>query len=96
VTETDYHLFVHILSAGGDLLTQYDAEPREGRYPTSGWSSGEVVEECITLDGAGLSEPPQRVSIGLYRWPDGERLPAADAQGTRLENDSLYIEIHAP
>src|SRR5574341_911445 len=96
VTETDYHLFVHVLSAGGDLLAQYDAEPHEGRYPTSGWSPGEVVDECVTLDTAGLSQPPQHVNLGLYQWPDGARLPAADTSGARLDNDAVSIEVHAP
>lgn len=96
LSEADYHLFVHLLAKQGDLLAQYDGEPLAGRYPIGGWSVGEVVEECVTLPANDLPAEPHHLNVGLYSWPDGQRLPAVDAQGARLENDSVFIEVHTP
>ena len=69
----DYTVFVHVLDAAGKLLAQQDGPPRDGSYPTSLWSAGEVVDDPHAL--ALPAQPGLRLEIGLYTYPDLRRLP---------------------
>lgn len=42
----DYRVFVHITQdTGADILVGWDHEPVRGRYPTSFWRPGDVIED---------------------------------------------------
>lgn len=85
VPDFDYTMFVHLMSASGELAAQHDAEPLAGRYPTSLWQVGEVVfDEKILSVPAGTYD----VFIGVYRWDTGERLPVT---GTPAADNRLYV-----
>jgi hypothetical protein len=69
-----YHIFVHVQSPAGELLTGSDGPPQDGAYPTNIWDAGEVVATVHTL-----TLPPGSdgfsIRLGMYPWPDLTRLP---------------------
>ncbi|MBK6712073.1 MAG: glycosyltransferase family 39 protein [Chloroflexi bacterium] len=69
----DYTMFAHLLGADGELLAQHDAQPGNGRYPTTIWDSGEIVVEEIVLP-VPPNTVPARIAVGLYRLDTLERL----------------------
>jgi hypothetical protein len=71
---TDYTIFTHLLDSSGQLITQHDAQPQDGRYPTSIWDTGEVVVNEVTLTIPPGTQPGQ-IAIGLYRLDTLMRLP---------------------
>jgi hypothetical protein len=73
----DYTVFVHIIKAKGERpAAQADSEPKDGLYPTSFWSVGEVVQDphVFTLDPA-MPPGDYFLAVGMYNWATGERLP---------------------
>ncbi len=65
--KTNYTVFVHLIDASGNKLTQIDVGPRSGTYPTSLWSPGEVVVDEVTLTlPAELPPGEYNMRIGLY------------------------------
>ena len=75
-TGADYTIFVHLIDGTGQTLSQHDAQPQDGAYPTSVWDAGEVV-----VDDHPLPLPPEPsagdywLDVGLYLLQTGERLP---------------------
>jgi tetratricopeptide (TPR) repeat protein len=87
----DYQVFVHVVDANGQPLVQGDSGPVDGRYPTSRWRAGTLIEDrhSILLDDLAAGE--YRVLIGLYRLADGARLPITPADERSLNNSvSIY------
>ncbi len=72
--ETSYRVFVHLVSAEGQVLAQSDGEPVAWTRPTTGWAVGEVVldERVIALPGDAAPSEYQ-IRVGLYVL-DGPRL----------------------
>ncbi len=88
--ETDYVVFVHLLDENGRLVAQHDGPPAHGTLPSSGWLSGEYIEdahEIAFLDrgyqGQGIIE------VGLYDPASGERLLLSDG----LDHVILPVQI---
>jgi hypothetical protein len=80
--DQNWTVFVHLLDSAGNLVTQQDSQPRAGRYPTSVWDQGEVVEDLHDLVlPPDLAEGDYQVVVGLYTVADGVRLPVLDSQG---------------
>lgn len=64
---TNYTVFVHLVDASGNKLSQIDVAPRSGTYPTSLWSPNEVVVDELTLTlPAALPPGDYSLRIGLY------------------------------
>ncbi len=82
--ERDYKRFVHLYDAGGAVLTQSDAMPRDWSYPTSWWAAGEVVSETVSLEAV---EGGATFGVGWYDPQSLERLPAVDGAGEPLPGD---------
>ncbi|HOQ97756.1 MAG TPA: glycosyltransferase family 39 protein [Anaerolineae bacterium] len=76
-----YHVFVHLLDSSGDLITQSDGIPGNGRYPTSLWGNGEIIEDRhdLTVSDAAALRTGQLL-VGMYEYPSGQRLPATGEQ----------------
>lgn len=76
--DTSYVTFVHLLDAEGRLVSQNDAIPGQGAYPTTGWLPGEFIcsDHVLPLD-AGLPAGTYMVSAGVYNPLFEQRLPAA-------------------
>ncbi len=85
-SNVDYTVFVHVL-APDQLLTQSDAPPRQGAYPTSLWVPGEFVTDDYSF---GLGRGAWAFEVGLYRAEDGVRLPVFDVAG-KLVGDAIRL-----
>jgi hypothetical protein len=91
--EKDYHIFVHIVGAQGQLVAQTDGAPRRNRYPTRIWNAGERVPDAHALS---VAPGKYTILVGMYDPISGERLPAFDAQGNELTNRAITFEIEVP
>ncbi|MCZ7567652.1 MAG: DUF2723 domain-containing protein [Ardenticatenaceae bacterium] len=72
---TLYTTFVHLVPAAGEApVSQADAPPRAGDYPSDVWQPGDVVTQTLVVD---LPQTPgrYRLVVGLYQAERGERLP---------------------
>ncbi len=84
-------VFVHILSATGDILAQHDAFPVQNTYPISSWQPGVIVADAHQLvwpDGADVGA----IAVGLYDPDTLERWPAWIA-GDRQPDDRIVIPL---
>ncbi|MBI5650589.1 MAG: hypothetical protein HZC40_09120 [Chloroflexi bacterium] len=88
--EKNYHVFVHIVDARGQLVAQTDGAPRGNRYPTRIWDAGERVPDAHALN---VAPGKYTIRVGMYDPISGERLPAFDAQGNELPNRAITFEI---
>ncbi|MEJ5197813.1 MAG: DUF2723 domain-containing protein [Anaerolineae bacterium] len=75
-TDRSYAVFVHLLDASGQIVTQHDGVPGNHTLPTTIWVAGEVIrdEHMLVLPPA----PPAgrlHLRVGLYDPTTGERLP---------------------
>ncbi len=77
---TNYAVYVHARTAGGEIVAQQDHRPKDGRYPTSGWLPGEVVSYCVAHPAPGAAE----VAVGLYNPDSGQRPPLRTSDGESL------------
>ncbi len=96
--EEDYTVFVHVFDEQGNLLGQDDRQPRDGRYPTSVWAEGRIVEDRHYVNisrGVPPGRHRLRVVMGLYLLETLERLPVLAADGTRVRHDEIVI-LHDP
>jgi hypothetical protein len=89
--DEDYTVFVHVLDRDGRLVAQQDNQPRGGRYSTSIWDEGEIVEDDyrIPLD-PDLPAGNYIIEVGMYRQPEATRLRAY-SDGIRLEQDRVLL-----
>ena len=85
----DYTAFVHLVSSTGELVAQHDSPPR---LPTSLWLPGVPV-----VDGHALMLPPDlppgdyAIRVGLYHWPDLERVPILESACHDASNESPLL-----
>jgi len=90
--ETDYKVFVHLFDPATEtIVTQHDAMPREGRYPTSRWVEGEVVSDAIILSLAKVPPGRYRLAVGIYDPQTMHRLPAIDAAGLPVRDNRVIL-----
>lgn len=87
----DYHVFVHVLSSDGEIITQADVEPKDGAYPTGAWSPGESIEDCIVLDFSDIPPDGWQIGVGLYDLESEQRLPVVNAKGEPVVNDMVLF-----
>ena len=89
----DDHVFVHLLDENGQLVAQHDGVPVHGERPTWSWWDGEVIqdEHTITID-ASLPNGTYVLSVGMYDYATGARLPASAPTGESLPSDSVELE----
>lgn len=90
-----YVVFVHVTPPDGPILTQRDAEPVDGGFPTTAWTPGQFVSDTywLTIPGdapAGTYE----IRVGMYPFGQPaleQRLPVVDAGKAREVLNSLII-----
>jgi len=92
--DQNYTVFVHLLDAGGNLLAQADGVPYAGLYPLTNWQPGQIITDSRPIasllpNAADLDT----IAIGLYDPITGERLPATDAMGQALPNNSFVMPV---
>ena len=74
-----YRVFLHLLDANGELVSQSDGEPASWTRPTTGWVAGEVVTDSRTLTAPGPGEYTLRLGmvneagerLAAEGWPEG-------------------------
>jgi tetratricopeptide (TPR) repeat protein len=87
----DYQVFVHVLDADGKSVGQADSAPVDNRYPTSQWKPGAVIADARTIKfDTELKPGTYNVWVGLYRLPDGSRLPVR-AEDAPTADNSLRV-----
>lgn len=96
----DYHVFVHLLDAEGQLAAQRDSVPVHAERPTWSWWENEVIQDeyALAIDPA-LPSRTYTLSVGMYELPSGARLPAMKATGERMPEDRIVlgeIRVEAP
>ena len=65
--QADYTVFVHLFDPDTEFLAgQSDAQPRGGTYPTSWWTTGEVVSDTVAFPLGDAPEGTYRLAVGLY------------------------------
>jgi hypothetical protein len=85
----DYTVFVHLLSPEGDLVAQHDSPPR---LPTSLWVPGIQVRDFRTLIlPTPLPSAVYQMRVGLYHWPDMERVPVTASGCLDAANDAVRV-----
>jgi hypothetical protein len=76
----DYSAFVHVRDANDQIIAQHDGQPRNGSYPTSVWSKGEVVpDRHAVLIPVEAAPGTYVVVVGLYNPADNARLPVNES-----------------
>jgi hypothetical protein len=93
--DQNWTVFVHLVDGAGNLVAQRDSWPREGRYPTSVWDQGEVVDDRHSiLLPANLPDGEYQLIMGLYSVESGGRLPVLDGESNPI-GDSIPLALLA-
>jgi 4-amino-4-deoxy-L-arabinose transferase-like glycosyltransferase len=95
--DSDYTVFTHLLgpenpTTGGTAWGQSDSEPCRRSYPTSSWTTGEIVRDQFAI-GIADDAPPgdYQIEAGLYLLATMTRLPATNSEGHRLLDDAALL-----
>jgi hypothetical protein len=71
----DYHTFVHLIGPDGQTVSQSDAPPIQGQYPTTFWQQGERLADRYQVEiPADTPSGEYLLRVGLYVLANGERL----------------------
>jgi hypothetical protein len=90
--EEDYIVFVHLLTGSGELVASHDGPPRNRESPTSTWLPRDVVPDAHSVDlGEDIPSGTYQLWVGIYTWPDIERLPVRDREGVEQVNQTLFL-----
>ncbi|MEZ4647147.1 MAG: hypothetical protein R3E31_31220, partial [Chloroflexota bacterium] len=74
-------VFVHVVNAQGEIVTQADQWP--GGLPSNTWAAGQVIVDDVLLDiPADLPAGDYQLAVGVYMAENGIRWTATDAEGT--------------
>jgi hypothetical protein len=88
----DAVLFVHLVDADGELITQADRAPLDGSLPTSLWKAGDVWEDWHSLSlPDDLPPGDYELRVGLYDWTTGVRVPITDPGKLTAGDNALNL-----
>ena len=91
--ELDYTIFVHVLDAAGNFVTQEDTMPADGAAPTSRWKPGEFVEDFHSLTLPEDMPPGEyHILVGMYDFQTGARLPVTTPEGEELLDAIIRLQ----
>jgi serine/threonine-protein kinase len=91
--QENYTVFVHMARADGWILTQRDAQPRDGARPTSLWVTDEWVEDHHELSIPSDAPPDiYWLRVGMYLQDTMMRLPVVDPGQARVLEDSVLVK----
>jgi hypothetical protein len=91
----DATVFVHLMDKDGNLLTQHDGMPNQGRYPTSWWLKGDIVPDLHTLILDEEYGNDATLVVGMYHPATGIRLPVHTPDGERIPHDAIILPLTA-
>lgn len=92
----DYRIFVHVTEeTGTKMIKGWDHSPARGRYPTSFWQPGTVIEDRgLYFLPADLPAGSYTLRLGLYLPAGGERLKVTQvAPGIPLDSDETRVAL---
>ena len=89
-----YKVFVHVLDPSGQqVVAQRDAEPQDGKAPTSSWVPGEAIDDAYEVQlPAGLAAGEYPVEVGVYDPRNGERLTLASGENHVVLGTALRVK----
>jgi hypothetical protein len=64
--DRDYHSYVHLIDATGNVVAQSDGTPDQGLTPTTRWLSGEIVADRRVIALRDLAPGEYRLVAGMY------------------------------
>ncbi len=89
--QTDYTVFIHLVDANGNIVSQVDSVPVGGARPTTGWRAGEVITDIHNLPiPADLPPGVYYLNAGLYNPDDGAR-PTVVVDGAPQPDNRLRL-----
>ncbi|HJX38720.1 MAG TPA: glycosyltransferase family 39 protein [Anaerolineae bacterium] len=81
--QRDYHSFVHLLG-GGKVVAGHDKVPLNQYFRPTAWPVGEALrDEYVLTLPADLAPGTYQVEVGLYSYPELERLPVVEGQSSQ-------------
>jgi len=85
-----YKMFLHLLSAEGQIISQIDTIPGDGASPTTSWLTDEIIEDHFILPVTQETLPNSyRLIVGWYDETTGERLTANQHDYVQLLEQSI-------
>jgi hypothetical protein len=88
----DDHVFVHLLDTEGLLVAQHDGVPVRGERPTWSWRDTEVLQdEHVLITDVSLPGGTYALSVGMYDFMTGVRLPAVRPTSERVSEDRVLL-----
>lgn len=89
--EKSWKVFVHLIDASDQIISQQDQIPGAGQFPTSSWLPGEYLIDKYRLSIPAGSRPGSgyRLRVGLYDANDFSRLPVTETG--QIINDHLVL-----
>jgi hypothetical protein len=100
--ERNYTVFVHVVGADGQGLTQVDGQPFLGLYSmVTHWPRDRSVTDTRRLSLPADTPPGRyRLEVGLYDAddPDAEPLPVLDAEGNEMGRSLIldFLRVNVP
>lgn len=92
-TAANLKVFVHLVSASGEIVAQHDAVPAAWTRPTTGWVPGEIVVDAHPLTWqTDAVDGPAYLRIGFYDPETGERLLWASGDDALVLPVALTIQ----
>jgi hypothetical protein len=89
-----YTAFVQ-LRDGDTVIASADAPPRQGTYPTSVWTPGEVIPDAHMLQiGSDAPAGTYALVVGLYLPADNTRWPVDDSAYRTADGGVKMAEVH--
>lgn len=88
-----YTVFTHVIDEYDVIWGQKDSIPLGGTRPTDSWKVGEILTDTYRIPIKPEAEAGQYwLTIGMYNPSTMERVPAFDAEGTRLSADQIVLQ----
>jgi hypothetical protein len=88
----DYTAFIQLLDAKGNALLKYDSVPGSGLSSLFLWIPGETVVDRVVLNlPNALPAGKYTVIVGMYHYPELERLPVTSQTGELSPDDVVEL-----
>ncbi len=88
--QLNYTVFTQLIGPDGRVWSQQDNQPQAGRYPTTAWQEGRVVDRYSLNLSDDMPSGQYILITGMYDLNSGQRLPV-EAEGQRLPNDAIIL-----
>ncbi len=80
----DFNIFLHVVDAAGNTVTQLDVQPQDGARPLTSWQPGEIIPDTYELTIPAEASSDLHLRLGLYNWQTLDRLGTGDTDAYEL------------